>query len=50
MSLLATPAADLMSIVRSAHRNSLGIFMYMKDVFDWLLVGETNYNGLRPDG
>ena len=42
-------AADLMSLVSSAHRNDLDIFVYVKDVLDRLLAGETNYNALRPD-
>jgi transposase len=42
-------AADLMSLVSSAHRNDLDIFVYVKDVLDRLLAGETNYDALRPD-
>jgi hypothetical protein len=42
-------AADLMSLVSSAHRNDLDIFVYVKDVLDRLLAGETNYDTLRPD-
>jgi transposase len=42
-------AADLMSLVSSAHRNDLDIFGYVKDVLDRLLAGETNYDVLRPD-
>jgi transposase len=42
-------AADLMSLVSSAHRNDLDIFVYVKDILDRLLAGETNYNTLRPD-
>ena len=42
-------AADLMSLVSSAHRNDLDIFVYVKDVLDRLLAGETNYDDLRPD-
>ena len=42
-------AADLMSLVSSAHRNDLDIFIYVKDVLDRLLAGETNYDILRPD-
>ena len=42
-------AADLMSLVSSAHRNDLDIFVYVKDVLDRLLAGETNYDVLRPD-
>ena len=42
-------AADLMSLVSSAHRNDLDIFGYVKDVLDRPLAGETNYDDLRPD-
>ena len=42
-------AADLMSLVSSAHRNDLDIFVYVKDVLDRLLAGETTYAALRPD-
>lgn len=42
-------AADLMSVVSSAARNDLDVFIYVKDVLDRLLAGETDYNALRPD-
>jgi len=42
-------AADLMTLVSSAARNDLDVFMYVKDVLDRLLAGETNYDVLRPD-
>jgi transposase len=42
-------AADLMSLVSSAARNDLDVFLYVKDVLDRLLEGETNYDVLRPD-
>lgn len=42
-------AADLMSLVSSAARNDLDVFLYVKDVLDRLLAGETNYDVLRPD-
>jgi transposase len=42
-------AADLMSLVSSAARNDLDIFLYVKDVLDRLLAGETDYDVLRPD-
>ena len=42
-------AADLMSLVSSAHRNDLDIFVYVKDILDRLLAGETSYDVLRPD-
>ena len=37
------------SLVSSAHRNHLNIFVSVKDVLDRLLAGETNYDDLRPD-
>jgi hypothetical protein len=42
-------AADLMSLVSSAHRNDLDVFVYVKDVLDRVLAGETSYESLRPD-
>ena len=42
-------AADLMSLVSSAHRSDLDVFVYVKDVLDRLLAGETDYDVLRPD-
>jgi transposase len=42
-------AANLMSLVSSAARNDLHVFLYVKDVLDRLLAGETNYDTLRPD-
>lgn len=42
-------AADLMSLVSSAARNDLDVFLYVKDVLDRLLAGENNYEALRPD-
>ena len=42
-------AADLMSLVSSAHRNDLDVFAYVKDLLDRLLAGETDYHALRPD-
>jgi hypothetical protein len=42
-------AADLMTLVSSAARNDLDVFLYVKDVLDRLLAGDTNYDGLRPD-
>jgi transposase len=42
-------AADLMSLVSSAARNDLDVFMYVKDVLDRLLAGEMDYAALRPD-
>jgi hypothetical protein len=42
-------AADLMTLVSSAARNDLDVFLYVKDVLDRLLAGDTDYVGLRPD-
>jgi transposase len=42
-------AADLMSLVSSAARNDLDVFLYVKDVLDRLLAGERDYDALRPD-
>jgi hypothetical protein len=42
-------AADLMSLVSSAARNDLDVFLYVKDVLDRLLAGEADYAALRPD-
>ena len=43
-------AVDLMSLVSSAHRNGLDVFVCVKDVLDRLLARATNYDALRPDG
>ena len=42
-------AADLLSLVSSAVRNDLDVFVYVKDVLDRLLAGETDFHALRPD-
>ena len=42
-------AADLLSLVSSAVRNDLDVFVYVKDVLDQLLAGESDYHSLRPD-
>ena len=42
-------AADLLTLVSSAVRNDLDVFVYVKEVLDRLLVGETDYDALRPD-
>lgn len=42
-------AADLLTLVSSAVRNDLDVFVYVKDVLDRLLGGETDYHTLRPD-
>jgi hypothetical protein len=36
-------------LVSSAVRNDLDVFVYVKDVLDRLLAGETDYHALRPD-
>ncbi|MFM8733920.1 MAG: hypothetical protein ACKOC8_01800 [Pirellulales bacterium] len=38
-----------MSLVSSAARNDLDVFIHVKDVHDRLLAGETEYDSLRPD-
>jgi len=42
-------AADLLSIVSSAARNDLDIFVYVKDVLDKLLGGCRDFEAMRPD-
>ena len=42
-------AADLLSLVSSAVRNDLDVWVYVKDVLDQLLSGSTDYASLRPD-
>ncbi|MEQ9407729.1 MAG: IS66 family transposase [Fuerstiella sp.] len=42
-------AADLMTLVSSAHRNELDVWDYVKDVLDQLLAGRSDYESLRPD-
>jgi len=42
-------AADLMTLVSSAHRNDLDVWEYVKDVLDQLLAGCVDYAPLRPD-
>lgn len=42
-------AADFFTLVASAVRNHLDVWAYVKDVLDRLLLGETDYNQLRPD-
>ena len=42
-------AADLLTLVSSAVRNDLDVFVYVKEVLDRLLAGETDYEALRPD-
>ena len=42
-------AADFLTLVSSAVRNDLDVWLYVKDVLDRLLAGETDYAALRPD-
>ena len=42
-------SAMLMSLVSSAKRHDLDVLVYVKDVLDQLLAGETNYEKLLPD-
>ena len=42
-------AADFLTLVSSAVRNDLDVWMYTKDVLDRLLAGSTDYHSLRPD-
>ncbi len=38
-----------MTLVSSAARNDLDVFLYVKHVLDRLLAGDTEYEALRPD-
>ena len=42
-------AADLFTLVSSALRCDLDVFIYVKDVLDKLLAGCSDYHSLRPD-
>lgn len=42
-------AAILMTVVSTAHRHHLDVWLYVKDVLDRLLSGETNLAELRAD-
>ena len=42
-------AANFLTLVSSAVRNDLDVWVYIKDVLDRLLAGETDYAALRPD-
>jgi transposase len=42
-------AADFLTLVSSAVRNDLDVWVYIKDVLDQLLAGSTDYEPLRPD-
>jgi len=41
--------ADFFTLVTSAVRNDLDVWVYLKDVLDRILAGETDYHPLRPD-
>jgi transposase len=41
--------ANFFTLVASAVRNDLDVWVYLKDVLDRLLAGETDYHTLRPD-
>ncbi|NUQ63162.1 MAG: transposase [Pirellulales bacterium] len=40
--------AGFLTLVSSALRNDLDVWLYVKDVLDQLLVGSTDYGGLLP--
>lgn len=42
-------AADMLTLVSSAHRNDLDVWLFLKDALDQLLAGCTDYESLRPD-
>lgn len=42
-------SAMLMSLVSSAKRHDLDVWVYVKDILDQLLAGETDYEKLLPD-
>ncbi len=42
-------AASLMTLVSSAKRHQLDVWLYLKDVLDRLLAGETDYAKFAPD-
>lgn len=42
-------SAMLMSLVSSAKRHDLDVWVYIKDILDQLLAGETDYEKLLPD-
>jgi hypothetical protein len=42
-------AASLMTLVSSAKRHQLDVWMYLKDILDRLLAGETDYSKFAPD-
>ena len=42
-------AANLLTLVSTAHRHDLDVWMYLKDALDQLLAGSTDYQSLRAD-
>ena len=42
-------AANFLTLVSSALRNDLDVYVYLKAVLDALLSGSTDYAALRPD-
>jgi hypothetical protein len=42
-------AADFFTLVSSAQRNDLDVWVYTKDVLDQWLADATDYHALRPD-
>ena len=42
-------SAQLMTLVSSARRHDLDVWVYIKDVLDQLLAGSTDYHSLLPD-
>jgi hypothetical protein len=42
-------SALLMSIVSSARRHDLDVWVYLTDVLEQVLAGRTDYHGLLPD-
>jgi hypothetical protein len=45
----ALRSAMLMSIVSSARRHDLDVWVYLNDVLEQILAGRTDYHGLLPD-
>ena len=42
-------SAKMMTLVSSARRHDLDVWVYIKDVLDQLLAGSTDYHSLLPD-
>lgn len=42
-------AANLLTLVSTAHRHDLDVWIYLKDALDQLLAGSTDYESLRAD-